>query len=142
MAICQFMYILEPTIASISHIRFRKKKILLSIVFFVKRSGGSYVDAMTNCVENVRSSNNCSEDEGFEQYIKTYDYLAAIGYFCNYSAGNVTVHHENIPTFFTYKQGFEGVYLIFLFLIQNIHCGYSLEPPRRGGSNVYPQCMF
>ena len=21
-------------------------------------------------------------------------------------------------------------------------CGYSLEPPRRGGSNEHPQCMF
>ena len=25
---------------------------------------------------------------------------------------------------------------------QNIDCGYSLEPPRRGGSNGYPQSMF
>ena len=25
---------------------------------------------------------------------------------------------------------------------QNIACGYSLEPPRRGGSNEYPQSMF
>ena len=24
---------------------------------------------------------------------------------------------------------------------QNIDCGYSLEPPRRGGSNEYPQSM-
>ena len=24
----------------------------------------------------------------------------------------------------------------------NIDCGYSLEPPRRGGSNKYPQSMF
>ena len=31
---------------------------------------------------------------------------------------------------------------IFLVLLQNIDCGYSLEPPRRGGSNVYPQSMF
>ena len=31
---------------------------------------------------------------------------------------------------------------IFLFLIQNIDCGYSLEPPRKGGSNVYTQSMF
>ena len=30
---------------------------------------------------------------------------------------------------------------IFFFHIsaQNIDCGYSLEPPRRGGSNKYPQ---
>ena len=25
---------------------------------------------------------------------------------------------------------------------QNIDCGYSLEPPRRCGSNEYPQSMF
>ena len=25
---------------------------------------------------------------------------------------------------------------------KNIDCGYSLEPPRRGGSNKYPQSMF
>ena len=24
----------------------------------------------------------------------------------------------------------------------NVDCGYSLEPPRRGGSNEYPQSMF
>ena len=46
------------------------------------------------------------------------------------------------PHFYIVKLGFAGVYLSFLLLIQNIHCGYSLEPPRRGGSNVYPQCMF
>ena len=40
------------------------------------------------------------------------------------------------------KLGYEGVYLFFLFLLQNIDCGYSLELPRRGGSNVYPQSMF
>ena len=38
--------------------------------------------------------------------------------------------------------GFTGVDLFFLFLLQNIDCGYSLEPPRRGGSNEYPQSMF
>ena len=25
---------------------------------------------------------------------------------------------------------------------QNIDCVYSIEPPRRGGSNEYPQSMF
>ena len=46
------------------------------------------------------------------------------------------------PHFYIAKLGYAGVYLFFLFLLQNIDCGYSLEPPRRGGSNVYPQCMF
>ena len=31
---------------------------------------------------------------------------------------------------------------IFLILLQNKDCGYSLEPPQRGGSNKYPQSMF
>ena len=33
-------------------------------------------------------------------------------------------------------------YDIFHISVQNIDCGYSLEPPRRGGSNEYPQSMF
>ena len=47
-----------------------------------------------------------------------------------------------IPHSLIIKLGYAGVYLFFLFLLQNIDCGYSLEPPRRGGSNVYPQSMF
>ena len=31
---------------------------------------------------------------------------------------------------------------IFLIFAQNRDCGYTLEPPRRGGSNEYPQSMF
>ena len=41
-------------------------------------------------------------------------------------------------------ESFQIKILIFFFHIsaQNIDCGYSLEPPRRGGSNGYPQSMF
>ena len=46
------------------------------------------------------------------------------------------------PHFYIAKLGYARVYLFFLFLLKNIDCGYSLEPPRRGGSNVYPQSMF
>ena len=31
---------------------------------------------------------------------------------------------------------------IFHISAQNIDCEYSLEPPRWGGSNEYPQLMF
>ena len=31
---------------------------------------------------------------------------------------------------------------IFHISAQNIDFGYSLEPPRQGGSNEYPQSMF
>ena len=43
------------------------------------------------------------------------------------------------PHFYIVKLGFTGVYIIFL---NHIDCGYSLEPPSRGGSNEYPQSMF
>ena len=31
---------------------------------------------------------------------------------------------------------------VFHISARNIDCGYTLEPPRRGGSNEYPQSMF
>ena len=46
------------------------------------------------------------------------------------------------PHFYIVKLGFTGVYIIFVFLLKNIDCGYSLEPPRRGGSNELPQSIF
>ena len=39
------------------------------------------------------------------------------------------------------KKSDENSY-IFHVSAKNIDCGYSLEPPRRGGSNEYPQYMF
>ena len=39
--------------------------------------------------------------------------------------------------FYIEKLGFSMAYLIFLYLLQNIDCRYSFEPPRRGGS---PTC--
>ena len=46
------------------------------------------------------------------------------------------------PHFYIVKLGVTGVYIIFLILLNHIDCGYSLEPPRRGGSNEYPQSVF
>ena len=46
---------------------------------------------------------------------------------------------------FTIKQGkfsCKNKSDIFHISAQNIDCGYSLEPPQRGGSNEYPQSMF
>ena len=34
------------------------------------------------------------------------------------------------------------IFDIFLIFAQNIDCGYTLEPPRRDGTNEYPQSMF
>ena len=49
-----------------------------------------------------------------------------------------------IENFITQKKGkfLDKNSDIFHISAQNIDCGYSLEPPRQGGSNEYPQCMF
>ena len=58
-------------------------------------------------------------------------------------------HYENTPiqiidNFTTKKK--ENFQIknsdVFLISAQNKDCGYSLEPPRRGGSNEYPQSLF
>ena len=61
----------------------------------------------------------------------------------------VHFYYENLPI--QYTELFVGIknenfqhkkFDIFLIFVQNIDCGYTLEPPRRGGSNEYPQSMF
>ena len=58
-------------------------------------------------------------------------------------------HYENLPMQYTeifLALKIENFQLkkfdIILSFAQNIDCGYTLEPPRRGGSNEYPQSMF
>ena len=58
-------------------------------------------------------------------------------------------HYENMPIqiyWKFYNQKLANFQIknsnIFHISAQNIDCGYSLEPPRRGGSNEYPQSMF
>ena len=46
------------------------------------------------------------------------------------------------PHFYIAKLGFTRVYIIFLISAQKHRLWYSLEPPRQGGSNEYPQSMF
>ena len=46
------------------------------------------------------------------------------------------------PHFYIVKLGFIGVHIIFLNSAQNIDCGYSLEPPRWGGSNKYLPTIY
>ena len=44
------------------------------------------------------------------------------------------------PHFYVVKLGFTGIYIIFfLFLLKNIDCGYSLEPPRRYNYTICSQ---
>ena len=66
---------------------------------------------------------------------------------CQFSLSST--HYENLPMqkteiFLALKiENFQQkIFDIFLIFAQNIDCGYTLEPPRRGGSNEYPQSMF
>ena len=45
---------------------------------------------------------------------------------------------------FTTEKFSDQIKILIFFQIsaQNTDCGYSIEPPRRGGSNEYPQSMF
>ena len=58
-------------------------------------------------------------------------------------------HYENTPIQIYWKLHHQKLwkfsdknYDIFQYSAQNIDCGYSLEPPRQGGSNEHPQSMF
>ena len=58
-------------------------------------------------------------------------------------------HYENTPIqiyrkfHFLKTEKFQTKnFYIFHISAQNIDCRYSLEPPRRGGPNEYPQSMF
>ena len=58
-------------------------------------------------------------------------------------------HYENTPIQIYRKFHLQKLKIfryknsdIFHISAQNIDCGYSLDPPRRGGSNEYPQSMF
>ena len=66
-----------------------------------------------------------------------------------HQAGALTAHYENTPIQIYWKFYHQKMAIfqikkcdIFHISAQNIDCGYSLEPPRRGGSNEYPQSMF
>ena len=67
----------------------------------------------------------------------------------NWMANSLNPHYENMPIQYILKilppknENFQIKFFdIFHISTQNIDCGYSLEPPRRGGSNEYPQSMF
>ena len=61
-----------------------------------------------------------------------------------------SLHHEKLPVQIYWKFYHQKMKIFrlkknlicFPASAQNIDCGYSLEPPRRGGSNEYPQSMF
>ena len=64
----------------------------------------------------------------------------------NNNSNNKTCPCINIQRFFTTVK-IENLSrnkrdILLIIFDQNIDCRYTLEPPRRGGSNEYPQSMF
>ena len=64
-----------------------------------------------------------------------------------YPSYDMIQHQENLPM--QYTDFFSPVKIENFtrkkkndIFAQNIHCGYTLEPPHRGGCNEYSQCMF
>ena len=97
-----------------------------------------HVAAASSAPDTVLSSVNAGGHSYYYQY-KCPDYT--------YAALQITKTRlynfdALIPHFYIVKLGFTGVYIKFLISAQNTDCGYSLEPPRRGGSNECPQSMF
>ena len=73
----------------------------------------------------------CKPDITLAHHCKIYTYYARTRLF------------KYIKTFTTKKENFQIKNTdMFQISAQNIDCEYSLEPPRRGGSNEYPQSIF
>ena len=68
---------------------------------------------------------------------------ADLGLSCSYITTKTCLFDSDSPKphFYIVKLGFTGVYIIFLISAKK-KLWYSLEPPRRGGSNEYLQSMF
>ena len=71
---------------------------------------------------------------------------------CEYTyiiEGPLRKHAHDIYCVFLTAEKIDNFQLNFFFFLlffhifaQNIDCGYTLEPPQRGGSNEYPQSLF
>ena len=59
-----------------------------------------------------------------------------------YQFENMHTQYTEIFKFVKNENCQQNLFHIFLIFDQNIDCGYTLEPPRRGGSNEYPQSML
>ena len=72
----------------------------------------------------------------FEVYLNRRVFVMVMTKTCLYNFDPLKSHFCKV------KLGFTEVYIIFRISAENMNCGYSLEPPRRGGSNEYPQFIF
>ena len=90
-----------------------------------------YIGYTSNCQERI---SKVSFSKSAKRSSYTGAYIASI---------TKTRLFKYIETFMSKTENFQIKSSdIFHISAQKIHCGYSLEPPRRGNSNEYPQSMF
>ena len=148
LALCVYLFLLfvsanshYANISVKSNFQIKKCNIFL---FFVQNIDCGYT------LEEEEEENNVHPSKTQFSYIKVGCKGVFFSLTCFHDANdcrNVMVtcpYNEDplTPNNYIGKLGFTGVYIIFLNLLLNIDCGYSLEPPRRAGSNVYPRYMF
>ena len=61
--------------------------------------------------------------EGLSQFI-IHDFASCVPFITITCPGNIPSY---IPILYKVKLGYTGIYIFFLFLVQNIDCGYSSE---------------
>ena len=105
-------------------------------------------EALNNTLYICASADQNNEPSNLESLKLPYevhlDCRAIVLTYCHYCITKTCLYNFDPlkPHFYIVKLGFTGVYIIFLISAQNIDCWYSLEPPRRGGSNEYQQSML
>ena len=86
------------------------------------------------------------EKRGYQHKIFSYFFMKNMLWVLNRSTLSLSVHffsllHKNVIVLWVLVKS-NLLRHFFLFLQDNICCGYSLEVPRQGTSNEYPQHMF
>ena len=66
-----------------------------------------------------------------------FSFCVSVAHYANMSVQYTAIFHGCKNDNFQMK-----FFDIFHIFAQNIDCGYTLEPPQRGGSNEYPQSML
>ena len=126
-----------------------KQSISTVRLFLARYSTKGKIKCLTNCIVSNEPAQEFFYQDLLSSNIFVFSHICRRRC-CRLNLGDKTVITKTRlynfdplkPHFYTVKLGFIGVYIIFLISAQNIDCGYSLEPPRRGGSNEYPQSMF
>ena len=120
---------------------------------FVMVRTAAIVDATRSCIETSHRAYKMYKREKMTlmpSLVPPRSAKTSVLSYQDFLCSLIDSHYENTPIQiylnFYKKKKRENFQIknsnIFHISSQNIDCGYSLEPPRRGGSNAYPQSML